>query len=81
MLIEGFEVDCVWPEQRLIVELDGHAAHAATHAFEGDRARDRTLEAAAWRVIRITWRQLHEEAQLVEADLRRLLSQPASWTT
>jgi len=75
VLIEGFEVDCVWPEQRLIVELDGHAAHAPTHAFEGDRARDRALEAAAWRVIRITWRQLHEEAQLVEADLRRLLSQ------
>jgi very-short-patch-repair endonuclease len=78
--IEGYEVDCVWPEQRLIVELDGHASHAPTHAFEGDRARDRRLEAAGWRVIRITWRQLYEEPHLVEADLRRLLSQPASRT-
>ena len=25
--IEGYEVDCVWPEQRLIVELDGRAVH------------------------------------------------------
>jgi very-short-patch-repair endonuclease len=75
--VEGYEVDCVWPEQRLIVELDGHATHSPTHAFERDRARDRRLQAAGWLVIRITWRQLHEEPQLVEADLRRLLAQPA----
>jgi hypothetical protein len=28
-------------------------------------------------VIRITWRQLHEEPHLVETDLRLLLAQPA----
>ena len=73
LVIEGYEVDCVWPEQRVIVELDGHATHSAAHAFELDRARDRRLEAAGWRVIRITWRQLELEQELVEADLRQLL--------
>ena len=73
LIIEGYEVDCVWPDQRLIVELDGHASHSPTHAFELDRARDRRLEAAGWRVVRITWRQLEREPELVEADLRRLL--------
>jgi very-short-patch-repair endonuclease len=73
VLIEGYEVDCAWREQRLIVELDGHATHSPAHAFESDRVRDRRLAAAGWRVIRITWRQLHEEPELVEADLRRLL--------
>jgi very-short-patch-repair endonuclease len=73
VVIEGYEVDCVWPEQRLIVELDGHASHSPAYAFELDRARDRRLEAAGWHVIRITWRQLELEADLVEADLRRLL--------
>jgi very-short-patch-repair endonuclease len=77
VVIEGYEVDCVWSEQRLIVELDGHSTHSPTHAFEGDRARDRRLEAAGWHVIRITWRQLQEEPELVEADLWRLLAQPA----
>jgi very-short-patch-repair endonuclease len=72
-LVEGFEVDCVWPDQRLIVELDGRAVHDTFHAFEQDRVRDRVLAAAGWHVIRVTWRQLHEEPQLVEADLRRLL--------
>jgi very-short-patch-repair endonuclease len=73
VIVEGYEVDCAWPVQRLIVELDGHATHSTAHAFELDRARDRGLEAAGWRVIRITWRQLEQESELVEADLRRLL--------
>ena len=80
-LVEGFEVDCVWPEQRLVVELDGRAAHDTFHAFEQDRIRDRVLAAAGWHVIRVTWRQLHEEPELLEADLRALLGQPASRTT
>jgi very-short-patch-repair endonuclease len=67
------EVDCVWPTRGLIAELDGRAIHDATDAFENDRARDRRLEAAGWHVIRVTWRQLHDEPVEVEADLRRLL--------
>jgi len=42
-------------------------------AFERDRARDRALHAAGWRVLRITWRQLHREADAVAADLGVLL--------
>ena len=73
VLIEGMEVDCAWPEQRLIVELDGRETHDTAHAFEHDRARDRRLGAAGWRVVRVTWRQLTEQPEELEADLRRLL--------
>jgi len=73
VLIEGTEVDCVWPEHGVIVELDGRATHDVADAFEADRARDRRLEAAGWRVIRITWRQLHGTPEELEADLRKLL--------
>jgi very-short-patch-repair endonuclease len=73
VLIETFEVDCAWPERRLIVELDGHATHSTQHAFERDRERDRVLSAAGWRVVRITWRQLADDPDRVERDLRRLL--------
>lgn len=72
-LIEGFEVDCAWRKRRLIVELDGRATHDTPHAFEADRLRDRRLGAEGWRVIRITWRQLHDQPAAVEADLRKLL--------
>jgi very-short-patch-repair endonuclease len=71
--VVGYECDCVWREQRLIVELDGRATHATRAAFEGDRERDRILTAAGWRVIRITWRQLHRTPERVATDLKRLL--------
>jgi hypothetical protein len=73
VLIEGIEVDCVWLDQRVIVELDGRSTHDTQDAFEQDCARDRRLEAAGWRVVRVTWRQLHDTPAELEADLRRLL--------
>lgn len=68
-----FEADCLWAEQRVIVELDGRAAHGTDRAFEKDRERDRLLASEGWHVIRITWRQLRDDASAVIADLRRLL--------
>jgi very-short-patch-repair endonuclease len=67
------EVDAAWDECRLIAELDGHAVHATRRSFEDDRARDRALTAAGWRVVRITWRQLHRSADALAAELRALL--------
>jgi Protein of unknown function (DUF559) len=68
------EADCVWRVARLIVELDGRAFHYSAGAFEGDRARDRALIAAGWRVVRVTWRQLTREPAALSADLRAALS-------
>jgi very-short-patch-repair endonuclease len=70
-----FEVDCLWRGQRLIVELDGGFVHGTWRASERDRERDRLLIADGWRVVRITWRQLRDDAPAVVADLRRLLRQ------
>ena len=53
-----FEIDFLWREQRLAVELDGHEAHGTRAAFEQDRERDRILSAAGWRPACFTWRQL-----------------------
>jgi very-short-patch-repair endonuclease len=55
------------------VELDGRAVHATTAAFGRDRARDRALHAEGWRVIRVTWRQLHDESTAIAADLKKML--------
>jgi very-short-patch-repair endonuclease len=69
----GYECDCAWPEQGLIVELDARATHDTRIAFEQDRERDRALQAAGWRVVRVTGRQLHRHAAALTADLQRLL--------
>jgi very-short-patch-repair endonuclease len=71
-----FEVDCLWRKQRVIVELDGVRVHGTDLAFEKDRERDRLLIADGWRVPRITWRQLRDDAPAVLADLRTLLRTP-----
>ena len=72
---ERGELDARWPEAKLVVELDGFAAHGTHKAFEDDRARDRALVVAGWRVVRITWRQLTEDADTIAAQLKTLLAQ------
>ena len=72
----NIEADCVWREQRLIIELDGRAAHQTTSRFHADRLRDRKLDLAKWTVWRVTARHLDDE---LERDLRaRLGAQPPS---
>jgi very-short-patch-repair endonuclease len=71
VLIEGEEVDAVWPDRRLIVELDGYESHGTRQAFENDRRKDRKLTAAGWTVIRITWRDL-DDPEALAAELRAL---------
>jgi very-short-patch-repair endonuclease len=68
------EADCIWRARRLIVELDGRAAHDSASAFESDRARDSALVAAHWRVVRITNARMRNDGPRVAAELRALLA-------
>jgi len=72
-LIAGFEVDAVWPAERLVVELDGHEFHRTRAAFERDRARDTALQLAGYRVIRLTQVRLTSEAEAIAGAIRALL--------
>jgi very-short-patch-repair endonuclease len=71
--IEGFEADFHWPEQRLIVEIDGIAAHRTRRAMERDRTRDRRLLLAGHRTVRLTPEALRAEPASIADDLRRLM--------
>jgi very-short-patch-repair endonuclease len=68
------ELDATWPEHRLIVECAGFATHGTRKAFEDDRAKDRELVVAGWRVIRLTWRQLTHESDTIARQLASLLN-------
>jgi very-short-patch-repair endonuclease len=70
----GREVDALWREDRLIVEVDGFDPHGTRMAFERDRRRDAELVAAGYRVIRVTWRQLTGEPEAVVARLAGALA-------
>jgi len=73
VMIEGFEVDCVWREQRLVVEVDGWATHGTRAAFERDREKSRILQAAGWRCVPVTFLQLRDTPHEVERDIRRMI--------
>lgn len=71
-----FEIDALWEEQRLAVELDSRSIHGTHKRFESDRLRDRTLIVEGWRTMRITWWQLRDEPEEIAADLRLALEGP-----
>ncbi len=72
--VQGHEVDFLWRESRLIVEVDGWAAHGTRGAFERDRRRDADLLAAGWRVMRISWERLRSESLWVAERLAEVLA-------
>ncbi len=69
----SFQVDCLWPGPKQVVELDGYQGHGTRIAFREDRARDRVLRVAGYGVTRIAWSQLDDEPAAIAADLRALL--------
>lgn len=72
--VAGYEVDAVWPDRRLVVEVDGYAYHGHRAQFERDRRKDLALTAAGYRVIRVSWRQLTQEPMALVAVISSALS-------
>ena len=72
--IGRYEVDLLWREERVVVEIDGFAFHGHRAAFEHDRGKDLRLAREGIRVLRITWRQLVDEPERIVALLAGLLA-------
>ena len=71
--VEGLLVDAVWPEHRLVVEVDGWNYHRSKRSFEEDRRRDRKLLRARWRVARFTGDHVNGDPDGVAEELSELL--------
>lgn len=73
VVVDGCEVDFLWRDRRLVVEVDGYTFHSSPDAFERDRERDSVLAAAGLRVTRLTWKQLTEDPVAVIARVAQAL--------
>jgi very-short-patch-repair endonuclease len=63
--LQGYEVDLLWRDVRLVVELDGSAYHDP----ERDTRKTANLMAHGWAVMRFTWRQVVNDPAWVRSRL------------
>ena len=72
--VHGYEVDALFADHRLIVELDGWDYHADRVAFANDRERDAFMLDHGLVTVRITWERLHEAGEREASRLHRILA-------
>jgi hypothetical protein len=70
----GREVDAWFPEERLIVELDGWDFHNDRDSFEQDRDHDAAALSQGIPTVRVTWERVHERPVREAARLHRILA-------
>jgi very-short-patch-repair endonuclease len=72
VFIDGWEVDCYWPESKLVVELDGRDYHSSLRDMEKDKLKDAKLALLGIQVVRITDLRVELEPDQILADLLQL---------
>jgi hypothetical protein len=71
--INGREVDAYFPNERLIVEVDGYEVHSGRVSFEDDRDRDAEMLALDLPTVRVTEERMDNEPAREAERLRRTL--------
>jgi very-short-patch-repair endonuclease len=71
------EVDAIWDDVDLVIELQGYRHHGTKAAFERDPVRIERLSVIGKRVVPVTWRRLHREGDELAASLAVLLATSA----
>jgi very-short-patch-repair endonuclease len=72
--MHGYEIDLLWRNAGVAVELDGWDGHSSRVAFERDRLKAATLNSHGISVIPITGRQLRDDPDGVIDRLRRAIA-------
>ncbi len=87
--IGPYELDLLWPEEGVAIEIDGWKHHSSRPRFEGDRRKDTWLRGRGIDVIRLSWRQITRQGTatvvqvgqtLALARMRRVLAADRSRT-
>lgn len=72
-IVDGMEVDAVWREERVAVELDGWEFHRHRAAFQNDRDKANALTTAGWTVLRFTHHDVAHRPALVRERLAQVV--------
>ena len=71
----GYEIDVLYPAERVIVEIDGYQFHSDRGSFRRDRKRDAIMLAADYVTVRITDDRLEQDAEREADRLQAILEQ------
>jgi Protein of unknown function (DUF559) len=74
----GFEVDALWPAERVVVEVDGWADHKERAAAARDRDKTNRLQLAGYVVLRFLYGDVVSRPSEVAAAIRDMLAQSTS---
>lgn len=70
----GYEIDALWPDERVVVELDGWAHHAGREAAGRDRDKTNRLQVAGYLVLRFLHGDVANRPTRVAAAIRDALT-------
>jgi very-short-patch-repair endonuclease len=76
--VHGYEVDALFEDHDVIVELDGYEFHKGRGKFHSDRLQDTKLQLADCMTIRVTQPRIEDEPRELLGDVRRGLSRGAA---
>ena len=69
--VAGWEIDALWRDKQIAVELDGYGNHHTPAQLRRDRRKELELRAAGYTPARYSEEQLELRTDVVD-DLRRL---------
>jgi very-short-patch-repair endonuclease len=71
--VAGYEADALFPEERIVIELDSWDFHSDRETFESDRDRDADRLVAGYWTVRITWERIKYRSRREATRLHQLL--------
>jgi hypothetical protein len=74
-IVAGYVVDALFPEPKVIIELDSWAHHRDRASFESNRERDAATLDAGFVTVRLTWGRWQGDRRREAGRLHRILQQ------
>ena len=72
--IGSYEIDFLWRNEGIAVEVDGYRHHSSRSRFESDRHKDTWLLAGGIKVIRLSWQQITREGIATAVQVAQALA-------
>jgi very-short-patch-repair endonuclease len=71
-------LDFAYPSHRVAVETDGYRWHGSVERWRRDLRRENRLKLLGWTVLRFSWEDVQDRAELVSSQIRAALGDSAS---